>query len=259
MHTALLNTVGRFKTSQFRPISARISWKEGEKTVTGYSVQVEGPDSTQVIPTQNTYVEISNLRPSTQYYFKVSAVTVASTTPQRGKTSVPYDHYQCTCITILGCPSMSIYSAMFMQYTHLCIAHYIHTNLESDPLSESFDTVPYYWKYIFTPTSGKDTAQYRMMLEYAPSLEDALADDTKIIWLATELDKAGLITEDQRKSLETSIIDSGTRAAKLISMITSKVCSNSENFTTFRDVLRKDDTTYGHVLANIKDKGMIIL
>ena len=126
-------------------------------------------------------------------------------------------------------------------------------SLKSDPLSESFAAASYYWKSF----DGKDTAQYRMMLEYAPSLEDTLADDTKIVWLATELDKAGLITEDQRKSLETSI-DSGTRAAKLISMITSKVGSNSDYFTMFRDVLRKDDTTYGHILAKMKDKGIII-
>ena len=82
-YTALSSTIGRFKTSQYRPISARISWKESKKNVTGYSVRVEGPDSTQVIPRRNTSVEISNLRPSTLYFFKVSAVTVAGTTPQR--------------------------------------------------------------------------------------------------------------------------------------------------------------------------------
>ena len=104
-------------------------------------------------------------------------------------------------------------------------------------------------------TSGKSTAQYRMILESTPSLKDALADDTNVTWLATELEKTGLITEDQRKSLETSI-DTDTSAAKLISMITSKICSNSENFTTFCDVLKKDEATYGHVLAKIKDKGI---
>jgi hypothetical protein len=94
-HTALSNTIGRFKTSQHHPTSARISWKEDDKTVsdTGFRVQVEGPDSTQVIPMSEniTFVRISDLRPSTQYTFKVSAVTVAGTTPQisRGETSMP--------------------------------------------------------------------------------------------------------------------------------------------------------------------------
>ena len=67
-----------------------ISWDATkEETVTGYTVQVEGPDSTQEIPVTCKYitsVEIADLRPSTQYTFKVSAVTVAGTT---GETSMP--------------------------------------------------------------------------------------------------------------------------------------------------------------------------
>ena len=93
-NTGLSNTIGRFKTSQYHPTSAWISWKtiqEDDKTITGYTVRVEGPDSTQVIPGSNkiTSLMISNLRPSTQYTFKVSAVTVvAGTPPQRGE---PYN------------------------------------------------------------------------------------------------------------------------------------------------------------------------
>ena len=62
-----------------------------DKIVTAYTVQVKGPDSTQVIPIIDdiTSVEILDLTPSTQYYYKVSAVTVADTKPQRGKTSMP--------------------------------------------------------------------------------------------------------------------------------------------------------------------------
>jgi hypothetical protein len=90
-HTDLSNTIGRFKTSQYHPTSARISWKKGEKTITGYRVRVEGPDSTQVFPISDcgTSICISDLRSSTQYTYKVSAVTVAGTTPQRGETSMP--------------------------------------------------------------------------------------------------------------------------------------------------------------------------
>ena len=95
------------------------------------------------------------------------------------------------------------------------------------------------------------------MLEYTPSLEDASADRTKAIWLATELEKTGLIMEDQKKSLETSV-DADTRAAELISMVTTKVDSNSDNFTRFIDVLKKDEATYGHILAKMKDKGVYV-
>ena len=95
-HTALSSTIGSFKTGQYHPVSARIFWEAVEeesddKPVTGYRVQVEGPDSTQVIPRSDdiTSLEILYLSPSTQYTFKVSAVTVEGTKPQRGETSMP--------------------------------------------------------------------------------------------------------------------------------------------------------------------------
>ena len=127
-------------------------------------------------------------------------------------------------------------------------------SLSSD-LRESFGS--YSWKSLFAATSDKNIAQHRMMLEYAPSLEDALADNKKVIWLATELEKTGLIMEDQRKSLETSI-DTDIRAAELIGMVTTKVRYSSESFTTFLDVLKKDEATFGHVLAKMKGKGMTL-
>ena len=79
MHTALSNTIGSLKTSQYHPTSAWISgtgiW---EDVVIGYTVQVEGPDSTRVIPIRNVLyspsVEISDLLPSTQYTFEVRAM-----------------------------------------------------------------------------------------------------------------------------------------------------------------------------------------
>ena len=96
-HTALSNTVGSFKASEYHPTSALISWEavqeeSDDKPVTGYTARVEGPDSTQLIPISDdiTSVAISNLRPSTQYTFKVSAATVAGTKPQRGETSMSW-------------------------------------------------------------------------------------------------------------------------------------------------------------------------
>ena len=78
MHTGLPNTVGSLVTSQYHPTSAWISWAVvREAIVTGYMVQIEGPDSTQEIPIANKYstsIEIPNLLPSTQYTFKVRAL-----------------------------------------------------------------------------------------------------------------------------------------------------------------------------------------
>ena len=128
-------------------------------------------------------------------------------------------------------------------------------SLKSDLLRESFGSDSYSWKSLFTAASGKNTALYRMMLEYTPNLEDALADNMKVIWLATELEKAGLITEDQRTSLETSS-DADIRAAKLIGLVRTKVRYSSESFTTFLDVLKKDEATFRHILAKMKRRGM---
>ena len=123
--------------------------------------------------------------------------------------------------------------------------------------SKSFGSYYYSWKSLFTATSDKNIAQHRMMLDYTPSLEDALADNMKVIWLATELEKAGLITEDQRKSLETSI-DADIGAAELISMVATKVRCSSESFITFLDVLKTDEATFGHILTKMKGKGMTL-
>jgi hypothetical protein len=85
----------------------------------GYRARVEGPDSTQVIPRSYhiTSVEISDLKPSTQYTFKVSAVTVAGTTPRRarGETSMP-------CIYYIEGVQVCLYIATMM-YIHILNTH----------------------------------------------------------------------------------------------------------------------------------------
>ena len=78
IHTALSNTIGSLKTSQYQPTATWISWPAvREDAVTGYTVQIEGPDSTQEIPIRNNFstsVRVSDLSPSSQYTFKVRAV-----------------------------------------------------------------------------------------------------------------------------------------------------------------------------------------
>ena len=84
------------------PTSAQLSWTpvpedKQNDIITGYTVLVEGPDSTreiQVMDGNATSYEVSDLRPYTTYTFSVSAVTKAgpgqaiiasSTTPQGGE------------------------------------------------------------------------------------------------------------------------------------------------------------------------------
>ena len=81
------------------PTTAEISWKplpEGEESslVTGYKVQVVGPDSIRDIPVPDaniTSITVSELRPSTSYISHVCAMTkdgngpiatITSTTPK---------------------------------------------------------------------------------------------------------------------------------------------------------------------------------
>ena len=95
-------TPGELHVSHSHPTSAQLSWTpvpedKQNDTITGYTVQVVRPTSTQEIPVIDgnaTSYEVSDLRPNTTYTFGVSAMTKAgagppiivfSTTPQRGE------------------------------------------------------------------------------------------------------------------------------------------------------------------------------
>ena len=103
-HAPLLpsGTPGELFISHSLPTSAQLSWTpvpedKQNDTITGYTVQVEGPDSTREIPVMDgnaTSFEVSDLKPYTTYTFSVSAITkigtglpksVSSTTPQGGE------------------------------------------------------------------------------------------------------------------------------------------------------------------------------
>ena len=90
------------KVSHSLPTSAQLSWTPVPKdkqndTITGYTVQVEGPYSLGVTKNMDataTSFEVSDLKPYTRYTFSISAITkigtglskrVFSTTPQGGK------------------------------------------------------------------------------------------------------------------------------------------------------------------------------
>ena len=93
---------GELLVSHSLPTSAQLSWTpvpedKQNDTIIGYTVQIEGPDSTQEIPVMDgnaTSYEVSDLRPYTTYTLSVSAMTetgtgppisISSATPQDGK------------------------------------------------------------------------------------------------------------------------------------------------------------------------------
>ena len=71
------------------PTSVQLSWGAVPKDqqngiITGYVIQINGPDTKRSIPTTGGYItfkEVSDLRPSTEYSFSVSAKTVAGSGP----------------------------------------------------------------------------------------------------------------------------------------------------------------------------------
>jgi hypothetical protein len=104
LHTPTIptGTPGELLVSHSLPTSAQLSWTpvpedKQNDTITGFIVQVEGPDSIQEIPVMDrnaTSYEVSDLRPYTTYTFSVSAMTeagtgpairISSATPQGGK------------------------------------------------------------------------------------------------------------------------------------------------------------------------------
>ena len=104
-HTLVIAPSGspKWLTARYNhPTSVRLSWgavPEDQRNgiITGYSIQIEGPDTTTSIPATGEYAtskEVSDLKPSTEYTFSVSAKTVAGSgpaisvsfvTPQEGK------------------------------------------------------------------------------------------------------------------------------------------------------------------------------
>ena len=104
--------------------------------------------------------------------------------------------------------------------------------------------------------SGKNTPQYKKMLEHTPSLTNVLADGSNIVRLAGELVRAGLISKANERKMLNTAVDADIRAAELISMVTTKVDLNSQNFTTFLEALGKDQATYGDILTNMKKGGV---
>ena len=94
--TAPSSKPGELRVHHRTPTSAQLSWTPIPKDqqngiITGYSVQVAGPDFTREVSITDataTSTEISNLRPSTSYYFSISARTMAGTGPAARSLSI---------------------------------------------------------------------------------------------------------------------------------------------------------------------------
>ena len=96
MHTVPSGKPGKFRVRHSTPTSAQLSWTpvprdQQNGIITGYSVQVVGPNFMQEISITDattTSAEVSGLAPITSYYFSVSAMTAAGTGPPSRRLSI---------------------------------------------------------------------------------------------------------------------------------------------------------------------------
>ena len=91
-HPVPSDAPGELKVSHSLPTTAKLSWSPLPKekrngVITGYKVQIEGPDLQREIQAEEVSVELSSLKPSTSYTFKISAMTKAGTGPAASVTS----------------------------------------------------------------------------------------------------------------------------------------------------------------------------
>lgn len=101
--------------------------------------------------------------------------------------------------------------------------------------------------------SGKNTQEYQKMVAITPELTDLLADGTNVVRLSQELfgGEIQLISKSNNREMANLSVPADVRAAQLVGMVTTKVELNSQNFYKFVEALKKDEVTYGTILAKL--------
>lgn len=103
-------------------------------------------------------------------------------------------------------------------------------------------------------SSGKNTPQYKKLLECVPKLNQALTagNGAAIINLSPELCCRGLISDANNQSMQNIYMDPGIRAAQLTGFITTKVDLNAENYDKFIEALEVHEATFSDILPLLK-------
>ena len=109
-------------------------------------------------------------------------------------------------------------------------------------------------------SSGKNTNEYRKLIEVTPALS-ALLTDGNVIALSQKLLTAGLISRANNGQMMNHFVDAEIRAAKLVSMVTTKVELNKQNFYKFLEILKEEKDTYSPILDKLSkySDGIVIL
>ena len=99
--------------------------------------------------------------------------------------------------------------------------------------------------------SGKNTTEYRKLLDVSAKLADLLADGNNVVTLSQELQTAGLISKANSRDMANVNVSATVRAANLIAMVMTKVELNSKHYATFVGILKKDTATYEEILNDL--------
>ena len=99
--------------------------------------------------------------------------------------------------------------------------------------------------------SGSNSGEYSKLVGVTAKLVDLLANGNNVVTLSQELQTAGLINRANNRDLCNVHVSSTVRAAELVRMMTTKVEHNSQHYTTFVDILKKDTATYEDILRDM--------
>lgn len=99
---------------------------------------------------------------------------------------------------------------------------------------------------------GKNTPEYQKLSTNTANLRRAIKNNIDTGPLCDELMDAGLINDDQKRSLKNRTHDAGERASTLISLILGRVDERAQCFHKLVEVLENAGTTYRPVLEDLK-------
>ena len=97
--------------------------------------------------------------------------------------------------------------------------------------------------------SGSNTEECRKLVAVTAKLVNLLANGSNVVTLSQELQTAELINRANNREMANIHVASTVRAAQLVDMVTTKVQLNSQHYTTFVDILKKDTATYKDILS----------
>lgn len=104
-------------------------------------------------------------------------------------------------------------------------------------------------------SAGKNSPEYETLRKANAVLSIAIVSCIDTTNLCDKLVSAGLINDDQKRSVTNTQVTANTRTSNLLSMILTKVELDSKHFGEFVEVLQTDLSSFGDVLQVLDING----